>query len=228
MMRTRQSVMLGRSWRENYSPASSPFLRLAVSRPALLRITKNPDPALQPRILRRCSCRGPERHFLHYYTFPDSRILARLILRQIAVARFFRYRAWPPRAERVRMAASGDDDDDGSVCQSACTVMASSLGGLADVLELDPGVGFLAALEQRVAAEGDDDAQVSRPAATRTALMVVNLRVSGGWSTGVRSGTTRTPTPPAAAGRARAGTAHNRRARSPRPPRPPRRSRPAR
>jgi hypothetical protein len=30
----------------------------------------NPGLAVQPQTLRGCSCRGPEQHFLYYYTFP--------------------------------------------------------------------------------------------------------------------------------------------------------------
>jgi hypothetical protein len=35
---------------------------------------KNPGLAVQPQTLRGCSCRGPEQHFLYYYTFPFSLI----------------------------------------------------------------------------------------------------------------------------------------------------------
>jgi hypothetical protein len=36
---------------------------------------KNPGLAVQPQTLRGCSCRGPEQHFLYYYTFPFSLIV---------------------------------------------------------------------------------------------------------------------------------------------------------
>jgi hypothetical protein len=38
-------------------------------------ITKKSGPCLQPQILRGYSCRGPEQHFLYYYTFSFSLIV---------------------------------------------------------------------------------------------------------------------------------------------------------
>src|SRR5208282_1881219 len=86
----------GRSRGENISPPGSPFLRSAASRSALVRLTKKSEsnektgPCVQPRLLRGCSCRGPEQHSRHYYTFrfpPHSRIsaLALVILPRTAV-----------------------------------------------------------------------------------------------------------------------------------------------
>src|SRR6188508_404270 len=98
--------MLGRSRGENNSPADSPFLRSAASWAELLRTTKNPGPAVLPQTLRGCSCQGPERHFLCYYTFPDCRILEFGADHSAADGggrpAFSNVRAWPPGGEHLR------------------------------------------------------------------------------------------------------------------------------
>ena len=92
---------------EYSSPAGSPFLRSAASWAELLRTTKNPGPAVLLHTLRRCSCQGPERHFLCYYTFPDCRILkfgADHSAADSGAGRsaFSNVRAWPPGGEHLR------------------------------------------------------------------------------------------------------------------------------
>src|SRR5579863_5175251 len=71
----RRSVMPGGLRPENNSPAASPFPAVCgVLACAAAYNEKTPGSALQPRIVRGCSCQGPEQQFLYYHTFPNSRI----------------------------------------------------------------------------------------------------------------------------------------------------------
>ena len=99
--------MLGRSRGENNSPAGSPFLRSVASWAELLRTTKIRALPVLPQMLRGCSCQGPERHFLCYYTFPDCRILEFGSDHSAADGgggrpAFSNVRAWPHGGEHLR------------------------------------------------------------------------------------------------------------------------------
>jgi hypothetical protein len=74
--------------------------------------------------------------------------------------------------QRVALALEGEHADLRAVAVADDQLVppgqrGEGLRGRPDVLQLDSSVGFVAVLEQRVAAEGDDNAHVSRPARRR-------------------------------------------------------------